>query len=61
MEKKYFLIDDNDNRYWTISKIDEFIKENKEIKEFELITSEFKVFTNKKGEAIRYLTVNINY
>jgi len=59
--KKYILIDDNDNRYWTISKIDEFIKENKEIKEFELITSEFKVFTNKKGEAIRYLTVDINY
>ncbi len=59
--KKYILIDDNDNRYWTINKIDEFIKDNKEVKQFELITSEFKTFTNKKGEKISYLSVNINY
>ena len=59
--KKYVLIDDKDNRYWTINKIDEFIKENKQVKQFELITSEFKIFTNKKGEAVRYLTIDINY
>lgn len=59
--KKYVLIDNNDNRFWTINKIDEFIKANKEVKQFELITSEFKIFTNKKGEAVRYLTVDINY
>ena len=59
--KKYVLIDDNDNRYWTINKIDEFIKNNKQVKQFELITSEFKIFTNNKGEAIKYLSVDINY
>ncbi len=59
--KKYVLIDDNDNRYWTINKIDEFIKANKQVKQFELITSEFKIFTNNKGEAIKYLSVDINY
>ena len=59
--KKYVLVDEEDNRYWTINKIDEFIKANKEVKQFELITSEFKIFTNKKGEAVRYLTVDINY
>ena len=50
--KNYILIDDNDNRYWTINKNDEFIKNNKEVKQFELIISEFKIFTNNKGEAI---------
>ena len=59
--KKYVLVDDNDNRFWTINKIDEFIKANKQVKQFELITSEFKIFMNKKGEAVRYLTVDINY
>lgn len=43
------------------NKIDEFIKANKQVKQFELITSEFKIFTNKKGEAVRYLSVDINY
>ena len=59
--KKYVLVDDNDNRYWTINKIDEFIKANKQVKQFELITSEFKVFKNKKGEEIKYLDIDINY
>ena len=59
--KKYVLIDEDDNKYWTIKKIDEFIKEHKQIKQFELMTSEFKTFKNKKGEEIRYLTIDINY
>lgn len=59
--KKYVLIDDEDNKYWTIKKIDEFIKEHKQIKQFELTTSEYKTFKNKKGEEIRYLTIDINY
>ncbi len=59
--KKYVLIDNDDNKYWTIKKIDEFIKEHKNIKQFELITSEFKVFKNKKGEEIKYLDIDINY
>ena len=59
--KKYVLIDEDDNKYWTIKKIDEFIKEHKQIKQFELMTSEFKTFKNKKGEDIKYLTIDINY
>ena len=59
--KKYVLIDEEGNKYWTINKIDEFIKEHKDVKQFELITSEYKTFKNKKGDEIRYLTVDINY
>ena len=59
--QKYVLIDEDENRYWTNNKIDEFIKEHKQIKQFELITSEFKTFMNKKGEDIKYLTIDINY
>ena len=59
--KKYVLIDEEDNKYWTNNKVDEFIKEHKQIKQFELITSEYKTFKNKKGEEIKYLTIDINY
>lgn len=59
--KKYVLIDEDDNKYWTNNQIDEFIKEHKEVKKFELITSEYKTFINKKGDEIRYLAVDINY
>ena len=59
--KKYVLIDDNNNRYWTNKNIDEFIKEHKQIKQFELTTSQYKTFKNKKGEEIKYLTIDINY
>ena len=59
--EKNILIDVNDNRYWTLNKIDEFIKQNKEIKQFELITSEYKTFKNDLGETIKYLSININY
>ena len=59
--KKYVLIVDEDNKYWTNNKIDEFIKEHKQIKQFELITSEYKTFKNKKGDEIKFLSIDINY
>ena len=59
--KKYVLVDEDDNKYWTNNKVDEFIKEHKQIKQFELQTSEYKTFKNKKGEEIKYLTIDINY
>ena len=40
--KKYVLIDDSNNRYWTNNKVDEFIKEYKDIKRFQLITLNLK-------------------
>ena len=58
--KKYVLIDDSNNRYWT-NKVDEFINAHKDIKRFQLITSEFKTFKSKNGNEIRYLTIHINY
>ena len=59
--KKYVLIDDSNNRYWTNNKVDEFIKSHKDIKRFQLITSEFKTFKSKNGNEIRYLTIDIDY
>ena len=59
--KKYVLIDDSNLKYWTNNKVDEFIKAHKDIKRFQLITSEYKSFKNKKGDEIKYLTVDINY
>ena len=59
--KKYVLVDEMGCKYWTNNKIDEFIKAHKDIKRFQLITSEFKSFKNKKGETIKYLTIDINF
>jgi hypothetical protein len=59
--KKYVLVDDSNNRYWTNNKLDSFIKENKDVKKFTLTTSELKSFTNKKGQKICYLDINIDY
>ena len=58
--KKYVLIDDSNARYWTNNKVDEFIKAHKDIKQFQLITSEFKSFKNKKGDEIKYLSIDID-
>ena len=60
-DKKYVLVDEDSNRYWTNNKIDEFIKEHKQNKQFELMTSEYKTFKNKKGDEIKFLTIDINY
>ena len=59
--KKYVLVDDEVNKYWTNNKVDEFIKEHKEVKQFELTTSDYKTFKNKKGEEIKFLMIDINY
>ena len=59
--KKYVLVDDEGNKYWTNNKVDEFIKEHKEVKQFELTTSDYKTFKNKKGEEIKFLMIDINY
>ncbi len=59
--KKYVLVDDSNSRYWTNNKVDEFIKEYKDIKGFQLILSEIKTFKNKKNDEIRYLNIEMNY
>ena len=59
--KKYVLIDDSNSRFWTNNKLDEFIKEHKDIKKFQLVTSELKWFKNKKGDEIKYLSIDINF
>ena len=59
--KKYVLIDDSNSKYWINNKADELIKAHKDIKQFQLITSEFKSFKNKKGEEIKYLSIDINF
>ena len=47
--------------FWPNKSIEQFIREHKDVKQFEINTSEFKTFKNKKGEEIRYLDVDINY
>lgn len=59
--RRYILIDKEENRYWPNKSVEQFIHEHKQVKQFELITSEFKVFKNKKGEEIKYLDIDINY
>lgn len=59
--KKYVLIDEDNNKYWTNKNVDEFIKEHKTIKQFELRTSEYKTFKNKKDDIIKYLEIDINF
>ena len=59
--KRYVLIDEENERFWPNKSIEQFIREHKDVKQFEINTSEFKTFKNKKGEEIRYLDVDINY
>ena len=59
--KRYVLVDNDNNKYWPNKAVEGFIHQHKDIKQFELITSEYKTFKNKKGEEIKYLTVDINY
>jgi hypothetical protein len=59
--KKYIVVDDANNKYWTNSKLDSFIKEHKDVKKFVLKTSELKSFNNKKGEKICYLDIDIDF
>ena len=59
--KIYILIDEEQNRYWPNKKLEEFIKSHKDIKKFQLTTSGFKDFKNKKGESVKYLEISIDY
>lgn len=59
--KKYIIIDEEDNRYWPNKKLEEFIKSHKDVKKFQLTTSELKDFKNKKGDVINFLEISIDY
>ena len=59
--KRYVLTDENNDKYWPNKAIEKFIHEHKNIKQFKIKTSEFKTFTNKKGEEIRFLDVDIYF
>jgi hypothetical protein len=48
--KKYVLIDDSNNRYWTNNKVDEFIKAHKDIKR--VVGNVAKSLLNKYHESI---------
>lgn len=50
----YVLIDHEDNKYWSVSKINNFIKvTNPDL--IEVITYNYDTFTNEKGKVIRCL------
>ena len=59
--KRYVLVDEENAKYWPNKAVEEFIREHKKVKQFEVVTSEFKIFKNKKGEEIRYLDIDINF
>ncbi len=46
--KKYVLIDDSNNRYWTNNKVDEFIKAHKDIKDSSQLHLNLKRSRTKK-------------
>lgn len=50
----YVLIDHEDNKYWSVSKINNFIKVNNPDL-IEVITYNYDTFTNDKGKVIRCL------
>ena len=50
----YVLIDQEDNKYWSVSKINKFIEStNPDI--IEVITYNYDTFTNDKGKVIKCL------
>ena len=50
----YVLIDHEDNKYWSVSKINNFIKvTNPDL--IEVITYNYDTFTNEKGKVIKCL------
>lgn len=59
--KRYVLIDEDNAKFWPNKSVEEFIREHKNVKQFELRTSFFKTFKNKKGEEISYLSIDIDY
>ena len=59
--KKYIVIDNENERFWTNTKLESFIKEHEDVKKFTLTTSCTKSFINKKGQKIEYLDIEIDY
>ena len=60
----YMLIDENNERFYSNKKVNEFIKTHRNIKKFTLETLEEKEFTtyeNKKKKIIKYFDVKISY
>lgn len=60
----YILIDENNERFYSNKKLNEFIKTHRNIKKFTLETLEEKEFTtteNKKKKIIKYFDVKISY
>ena len=57
---KYVLVADNGFKYWTNSKINEFIADNKSVKKFQLETFDAKTFESNKGQ-ITYIPVQISW
>ena len=49
-----------DQKYWTNSKINEFISDHKSIKKFQLETFDAKTFESNKGQVI-YIPVQISW
>jgi hypothetical protein len=60
----YMLIDEDNERFYSNKKLNEFIKTHRNIKKFTLETLEEKEFTiteNKKKKIIKYFDVKISY
>ena len=57
---KNVLVADNGSKYWTNSKINEFISDHKSIKKFQLETFDAKTFESNKGQ-ITYIPVQISW
>ncbi len=57
---KFVLVADDNSRYWTNNKINEFINANKSVKKFHLETLTAKTFKSKSGE-VTYIPVEISW
>ena len=60
----YMLIDEDNERFYSNKKLNEFINTHRNIKKFTLETLEEKEFTiieNKKKKIIKYFDVKISY
>ena len=58
---KNILIDDGLNEYWTTKQVDRFIKQNKDVKKFTLITLAEKELETNDKKIIKYFDVEISY
>ena len=58
---KNILIDEMLNEYWTTKQVDRFIKQNKDVKKFTLITLAEKELETNDKKIIKYFDVEISY